>query len=151
MRIVGFDPGIKNTGICVLDDDATTSIGTIDVTDFVTGIQCMDTYLANADLIAIEAQPGTNRAVTKVMHFIELYARLKSTATIVFIAPRTRLAFVRRYTDLETTTYKERKLASVRVARFLMTDATKFDELDKKDDAAEAFLCAYIAKQNVAE
>jgi len=159
MRIVGIDPGVKNLGVCVVDvtdpvgeTHAVTFIGTIDVTEFTKGIRCMDPYFETADLVAIESQPGTNRNVTKIMHFVELYARLKSKAAVVFIAPRTRLAFVRRHTSLETSSYKERKLASIEVARSLMRDATEFDRLKKQDDPAEAFLCAYIARQqNLAE
>jgi hypothetical protein len=159
MRIIGFDPGVKNLGVCVVDvtdldgeTHAVTFIGTLNVTDFIEGIRDMDPYLETADLVAIESQPGTNRNVTKVMYFVELYARLKSNARVVFVAPRTRLAFVRRHTSLETSTYTERKAASIEVARSLMRDTVEFDRLKKRDDPAEAFLCAYIAhQQNLAE
>ncbi len=149
MRVIGIDPGIKNLGVCCIDDGTVTFLETIDVTEFLRGIESLDPYLQAADVVAIESQPGTNRSVTKVMHFVELYVAMKSRATVVFIAPRTRLAFVRRHTTMDTGTYKERKLASVEVAAALMstndTLARKFTRLQKKDDVAEAFLCAWIA------
>ena len=164
MRVLGFDPGIKNLGVCYINHGTVEMLDVVDVTDFLCGIRRLDAWfhqLDDTDVIAIEAQPGTNRQVTKVMHFVELYARIHTRARIVFIAPRTRLAFVKQTVSESgptlSQTYKERKLASIRVARDLITRHSPgmletFDGFVKKDDAAEAFLCAWLAhkKYNVA-
>ena len=132
MRVLGFDPGIKNLGVCYLNHGTVEMLDVVDVTDFLCGISRLDAWfhhLDDTDVIAIEAQPGTNRQVTKVMHFVELYARIHTRARIVFIAPRTRLAFVKQtvsesgptLSQTYNQTYKERKLASIRVARDQVT------------------------------
>lgn len=158
MRVVAFDPGVVNMGVCIVGD-AYPRLDVVPADDIDTFIQTMRRFepeISNADIVAIESQPPINRDVTRVLNWIVLFTRLHSHASIVFVSPATRLKRTRLVVDVpKSAPYRVRKAASVDAATILITELYTSDVADtvwdrvneKRDDAADAFLIALIAME----
>ena len=161
MRIVAFDPGVTNLGVCVLDDDSRTCphldvVPADDIDTFVDTMRRFEPEISKADIVAIESQPPINRDATRILNWIVLFTKLHSRASIVFVSPATRLKRTRLVVDVpKSAPYRVRKAASVDAATRLLNDRYTSDMVDgawmrvneKRDDAADAFLIALISSE----
>lgn len=163
MRIVAFDPGVSNLGVCVMTSDDTTPphldvVPADDIDTFVDTMRQFEPAISKADIVAIESQPPINRDATRILNWIVLFTRLHSQASIVFVSPATRLKRTRLVVDVpKSAPYRDRKRASVDAATLLLNDRYTSDVVDgvwgrvdeKRDDAADAFLIALVASEKI--
>jgi Holliday junction resolvasome RuvABC endonuclease subunit len=151
MRVVAFDPGVRNLGVCVMSRDESPHLDVVQADDLDTFIESMRKFepvISKCDIVAIESQPPMNRAVTKISNWIELFTRLHSSASIVFVSPAARVSRTRLIVDLQKNApYRDRKAASVDAVTLLCGETVWENVKAKRDDAADAFLIALIASE----
>jgi len=151
MRVVAFDPGVRNLGVCVMSRDEPPHLDVVQADDLDTFIESMRKFepvISKSDIIAIESQPPMNRAATKISNWIELFTRLHSSASIVFVSPAARVSRTRLVVDLQKNApYRDRKAASVDAVTLLYGETIWANVKSKRDDAADALLIALIASE----
>ena len=151
MRVVAFDPGVRNLGVCLMSRDEPPHLDVVQADDLDTFIESMRKFepvISKSDIVAIESQPPMNRAATKISNWIELFTRLHSSASIVFVSPAARVSRTRLIVDLQKNApYRDRKAASVDAVTLLCGETVWENVEAKRDDAADAFLIALIASE----
>ena len=156
--LLSIDVGIRNLAICAIDE-LTCEIKHWDVDGvppqhsdglFLSLRKHLDDrpWLLHATTVLIEKQPGKNKKMTSVQHFLHAYFVIKcpDAETIIYDAKHKVTDCVGAGKEM----YKKRKNAAiVRCEEFLLEDGdvnkhwlTLFNESKKKDDLADTVLMA---------
>ena len=161
VRIISFDPAIKNLAYCILVfNDETKQIERVEkikLIDITKGKPCktiqFDNLIENlleslngillsgVDIVLIENQPcRLNPKVKSISVALYTYFKLKKIEKVKFVSPSSKLT-----KEQNKLPYKKRKELGIEKAHSLVSEETKKEILgyDKRDDISDCILNAY--------
>jgi len=159
--ILGIDVGLKNLGVCVVDDAKEIKRWAVwdsagswapDVHTMLVD-KATDDFLEGVTRVVIERQPSKNPSMVRIMHYLEFYfvskglrVAMQDSKNKLLYAATTPWFPKDSSTDCEWTYRFRKKLATQTVAAFvrdtLQPLAEVFENSKKKDDLADAVLHA---------
>jgi len=144
MRVVSVDPGLRNFGVAIFEDNKLVEFDSICIWDMVPKGKRKDyAYIARtlvektsifegADVVLIERQMQSRMIVIATALRCFFWNKSKMVAPIS----------VRKYFGISTGKYRNNKKASIELAPKFLNEAQlkKFKTHKKKDDLSDAFL-----------
>ncbi len=146
MRVVSIDPGLRNFGYAIVQDDKLIDFDSICIWDLVPKKKRTDyPYIAR---VLVE-NTDIFRGADMVLIERQMQSRMKMIACALrcFFWDKSRMVAplsVRKHFKISTGVYKENKKASIKLVPkfFNKTQLDKFMSHKKKDDIADAVLMA---------
>jgi hypothetical protein len=157
MLILSIDVGIKNLAFCIYNSDnhaiqfwkvfSVSPINNDMARGIVKSIDDLDIDLSPLDRIVIELQPGRNKRIKAIEHFLHMYFVMKDKRVVIFSAKHKLAGTGCENRGKTAQMYRERKKASIALCKQWLIDNKDtnvewigiFDKKgSKKDDLADS-------------